>query len=53
VKRSAALTTWLCAVSFGLIAAAWSVAAQDQNKKFIVHEAPKATAEFQFEDAGG
>ena len=53
VKRSAALMTWLCAVSLGLIAAAWSVAAQDQNRKFIVHEASKPIADFEFEDAEG
>jgi len=43
----------LCALSAGLIAATSIAAAQDQSKKFIVHEAPKPIAEFQFEDAGG
>ena len=40
-------------MSAGLIAATSIAAAQDQSKKFIVHEAPKPIAEFQFEDAGG
>jgi len=40
-------------MSAGLIAAASIVAAQDQSKKFIVHEASKPIAEIQFEDAEG
>ncbi len=48
-----ALMMRLCALSAGLIAATSIAAAQDQSKKFIVHEAPKPIAEFQFEDAGG
>ena len=48
-----ALVMRFCALSAGLIAATSIAAAQDQSKKFIVHEAPKPIAEFQFEDAGG